>query len=436
MTFLVELLRDTHFSFLTEWVLAWALLGCFSIKYSIDYMVFVMKMALLRRNLDRWCHEIPITPLPQTKSRFSVSNYTRLEQLESILEEKQLQQTIIDDDDRLVQILRCVPAARHLASLIMVGGRESGVSTTTKISNKLSHILLVNQLGRVWPRLLEFPRSQECEEDFDFKISLILPAYKERAEDVEKTVMHALKHSKNPFQTQVVVVDAGGCPGLSETLLNNCKGGASSSSWGRMQIVPYTAGGGRGGSLNYGAMQARGKILTFLHSDTLLPDGWDVMVEQSFSNNDSGKIAHACAFTMGIDLSQDNGLKGGRCPPGIIGAGYLGYLRCRWWSLPYGDSALSFPATFFRYLGGYPDQPLMEDYEIMRLLRQRAQIFEDERLVVLPAKAKCSPRRWQTYGVCYTVFVNALCIHKYNNGATTEDLYQFYYPRRSAKKTS
>jgi hypothetical protein len=444
MSWFLERVRLTQCSFITEFALAWMLVFVCSIRYMIDYLQLILKMALLKRRPETWCHEIPITNLPQTRQRFAVSTETRIQQLTELLNE-QLKCSTTDNncwsDEQVIQVLQSQLLARQFASLIMVPG---GPTTTAQ-----PHHPLILQLQRIWRRVLEFP-PLDSEINYPYEISLIVPAYKEQLEHIEYILTHARTHSSHPEQVQVFVVDAGECPGLSEQSLllrNNTKG----LEWGSLQVVvvPHASGGGggRGACLNFGAAQAQGRILTFLHSDTLLPAGWDDLVRQALSNTDADNktsttkrkiitTTHACAFSMGIDLSPRGLLHGGgRCPPGIVGADrVLASLRCKLCSLPYGDSALSFPSRMFHYLGGYPDQPLMEDYEIMTLLRKRAHLL-NEKLVIFPARTQCSPRRWQAFGVCYTTLINALCIHRYKQGATAEDLFEFYY-RRPTKKTS
>jgi hypothetical protein len=151
-----------------------------------------------------------------------------------------------------------------------------------------------------------------------------------------------------------------------------------------------------------------------------------------------------------------------RIAPGIRGVEWMGVLRCHC-GLPYGDCVLSFSRPMFEYMGGYPDQPLMEDYEVMDWLRLRSVLMNTisklgaatkkrhnnkntssqsdkdgnesdsnhgilrEGLVLLRDRARCSPRRWNKYGVAYTSLINAICIMRYRSGATTEDLFAFYY---------
>ena len=209
-----------------------------------------------------------------------------------------------------------------------------------------------------------------------------------------------------------------------------------------LKVVEYTGGGGRGPTLNFGFQKSHGQIVTFLHADTLVPRGWDVEIQNaltvvstsrpsslSSTTTTTTTFPTACAFVMGIDKSSSSVL-----PAAIRGAEWLGILRC-YCGLPYGDSVLSFHRTFFEYVGGYPNQPLMEDYEIMDWLRTRSLLLktktgtvEESPVLIKTHQALCSPRRWAKHGVAYTSLVNALCIYRYRQlHVPTEDLFNFYY---------
>ncbi len=131
---------------------------------------------------------------------------------------------------------------------------------------------------------------------------------------------------------------------------------------------------------------------------------------------------------MGIDISP---FQSGTVPMPVClwGADYiLGAIRCSLCKLPYGDSVLSLPAHIFEYLGGYPDQPLMEDFELVQLLRRRATLFPNEQITIIPDRIACSPRRWQNFGVAYVILANAYCIYRYRFcQAPSEDIFEFYY---------
>ena len=81
-------------------------------------------------------------------------------------------------------------------------------------------------------------------------------------------------------------------------------------------------------------------------------------------------------------------IKGALSKPGVVGGSFRlriehpawGYrlvafgsnLRARQFSLPYGDQALFMRRADFDAIGGYPEEPLMEDVILVRRLRRHA----------------------------------------------------------------
>jgi len=238
-----------------------------------------------------------------------------------------------------------------------------------------------------------------------------------------------------------------------EQMNGNCSGRSHPVNRSR-EVTVAVAAEGRGPCLNVGAEHSSGRILSFCHSDTRLPRNWDFEIDRNLSSSctaTSGRrTANSCAFHFSIDTSPVGLLDGSGgggpndqvCyfPPGIRGVEWTANSRCRWWKLPYGDQCLSVPARVFKYLGGYPHQPIMEDYDLIKLLRQRAallshfpkqfdQIEEHEELVLVPGEpVKCSPRRWQKYGVLYVTYTNSKLVRQYESDALSpEDIYEEYY---------
>ena len=62
--------------------------------------------------------------------------------------------------------------------------------------------------------------------------------------------------------------------------------------------------------------------------------------------------------------------------------------RSRRLQMPYGDQALFLKAETFRSVGGFPDLPIMEDFELVRRLSRRG------RIAVADAAVTTSARRW------------------------------------------
>ena len=224
-----------------------------------------------------------------------------------------------------------------------------------------------------------------------------------------------------------------------------------------------------------------------------MPMGWDTKIKtelgsstsstkDSKGENDGVGIrlasrANCCAFRFGIDTSME-ALCGSSStnsentnnnnnqtttvyrPPGIGAVELTANLRSRFFALPYGDQTLSLSKAVFDFVGGYPDQCLMEDYELVGLLRRRASVMakltstngtavaigsdgvlEQERLGIVPGDpALCSPRRWQKFGVLYVTYTNSKLVRTYGKDEMREDcgpdgLYRRYYGRDPPKRS-
>ena len=325
-------------------------------------------------------------------------------------------------DEQLVRVLREHETGRRLATLAM------------QPTEYPVQIPLKQQLIKIWPALLALPPPLR---DNDYDISMIVPAYREKGMYVKQKLTAALQTCRSAAKVQVIVVNAGACELLEETV-------GSMQGWGDLKVVTFTSGGGRGPCLNFGAKEATGRLYTFCHSDTTLPLDWDIkIIEALDKNHNNGTTrANSCAFSFGIDTSE-TGLNGGPYPPGIKAVETTANLRTQMYSLPYGDQVLSVPAVVFDYLGGFPDQCLMEDYELISLLRRRAALLpkfcsqDKERLIIIKGPpALCSPRRWQKHGVLYVTFMNSKFVNLYAGGLSPDDLFRLYYGQPPPERTS
>ena len=134
--------------------------------------------------------------------------------------------------------------------------------------------------------------------------------------------------------------------------------------------------------MNAGAALARGEILLFLHADTRLPEGFDAQIRRILA---SPGVA-AGAFRLGIDAT-------GRRLRFIEQAADL---RSRFLKMPYGDQAIFTFAKAFAAIGGYPQLPIMEDFELVRRLRRLGEI------AISPSRVSSSPRRWMSLGAVFS----------------------------------
>jgi rSAM/selenodomain-associated transferase 2 len=224
------------------------------------------------------------------------------------------------------------------------------------------------------------------------KISIIIPVLNEA-----NTINGVLARILGASNLEVIVADGGS---QDETV-------ALAQSVG-VKVIAAT--GGRASQMNAGAAVATGSILLFLHADTHLPPAFDTFVRQVLL--DTGTIAGA--FELRIDAE----LWGIRLIEKMVN------LRSRFLSLPYGDQAIFLKASIFKEIGGFPNLPIMEDFELMRRLKRYGKI------AIAPALVLTSGRRWQKLGVVRTTLINQLIIISYFLGVPPAKLAQWYRQRR------
>jgi glycosyltransferase involved in cell wall biosynthesis len=362
----------------------------------------------------------------------------RYKQLKLLLKKKKVWEKVLHDKNVLLDVIRNDDICRRLVSLAMVTYEKAlnGRTYETAIYLEEPELALVKEIADIYPKLLELPPQSDSAK-YEFDISVIIPAYNENTSMLKRHLQKSYDTCNNPKRVEIIIVDAGGANIDINKNITDCR-----SSWGQVRVVSFKQGGGRGPCLNAGAAVALGSILTFLHLDTVLPLHWDESIIITLSYQNHNIRANSCAFGFGIDRSQcsetpSTAFSGTRCtcPPGISAVETTANIRTQFFSLPYGDQCLSIPKQVFDYLGGFPDQCLMEDYELVSLLRKRANvnpcisegIRREELRIIRGKSALCSPRRWQKFGVLYVTYMNSKFVNLYAGGLDPDDLYRLYY---------
>ena len=98
-------------------------------------------------------------------------------------------------------------------------------------------------------------------------------------------------------------------------------------------------------------------------------------------------------------------------------------LRSRWSKICTGDQGMFFHADLLKAIGGFPEQPLMEDIEVSKRLKANAV----NAFVALDATVETSPRRWRQLGVLRTILTMWMYRLRYFFGADPAVLARTYY---------
>ncbi len=158
--------------------------------------------------------------------------------------------------------------------------------------------------------------------------------------------------------------------------------------------------------MNAGVAASVGEVLLFLHADTHLPDNFDIKVLQAVGQD--GFCVGAFSLRIG---SNARGLRVIEC---------VANWRSRFLQMPYGDQALFVCRDLFNEIGGFPDIPIMEDFELIRRLRRKGKV------TILPDSVITSPRRYLNFGILKTWCLNQIIIAAYYLGVPTERLACWY----------
>nr|WP_192034918.1 TIGR04283 family arsenosugar biosynthesis glycosyltransferase [Halomonas sp. YLGW01] len=162
---------------------------------------------------------------------------------------------------------------------------------------------------------------------------------------------------------------------------------------------------GRARQMNLGAQASRGEHLLFLHADTRLPRRADRRVARALDGA-------SCWGRFDIRLTgQRRMLRVVACCMN---------LRSRLTGIATGDQALFMTRAAFDAVGGYPEQPLMEDIEISRRLKALS------RPACLRTRVVSSGRRWERHGPWATILLMWRLRFRYWRGEDSHRLAEEY----------
>jgi len=219
-------------------------------------------------------------------------------------------------------------------------------------------------------------------------ISVIIPALNEALHIAD--TMANIGHGNN---TEIIVVDGGS---IDDTV-------SIARQFGATVIEGFPP---RSRQMNQGADAASNKILLFLHADTRLPENFDRYILRAVYQ--PGVVAGA--FELRIDSSV----------PSLRFIERMANWRSRCLNLPYGDQAIFMLSKVFHQMGGFPNIPIMEDFELIRRLRKKGNV------VTLHQPAITSPRRWLNHGILKITLIHQLIVVSYFMGISPDTIARRY----------
>jgi rSAM/selenodomain-associated transferase 2 len=222
-------------------------------------------------------------------------------------------------------------------------------------------------------------------------VSIIIPTYNEAA-SIGELLRYLRTAAAGALAPELLVIDGGS---TDATVAVAQQAGAT---------VHRSPRKGRAAQLNYGATQAQGDVLYFLHADSYPPPGFLADLGRALAQG-YGSGCYRLAFDHGH-----------------------WFLRFSAWCtrfpftfLRFGDQSLFVRRELFADLGGYrEDLQVMEDQELVHRLRARAPF------VVLPRAVTTSARKYLANGVLRLQGIFTLIVLLYWAGVSQDNLVRLY----------
>ena len=213
------------------------------------------------------------------------------------------------------------------------------------------------------------------------KISIITPIYNESAKI--GTFLQELEKLSGDFE--VLFADGGS---TDDTV---------SKIPGVYRIIP--CGKGRAVQMNTAAKEASGDYLWFVHCDSRIPE--DAIQEIEDSGADFGCF-HICFDYDGPFMGCNT---------------FMSNRRAIMDHIAFGDQGIWIKRDLFLAQGGFPELPIMEDYEFSRQMKR-----QKIRLTVLSGRIITSGRRYQTNHPLKTMWSMIWLRHLYRRGMDIQEI--------------
>ena len=188
------------------------------------------------------------------------------------------------------------------------------------------------------------------------KITMILPVYNESS--TVDTMLDQL--DTLPGDWEILFADGGSSDGTPQRI--------------EQRYPLLHSPKGRANQMNFAAKQAASEVLWFVHCDSLLPKDAHSQISRAVEDGASWGCFHIGFDYQGPFMGCNTYFSDRRAKKGIA----------------FGDQGIWVKKDVFESMGGFPDLPIMEDYEFS-LRMQKAHIP----ICQLPARIVTSGRRYE-----------------------------------------
>lgn len=209
-------------------------------------------------------------------------------------------------------------------------------------------------------------------------LSIIIPALNEE-EYISSTLNKIEENISKGSAYEIIVIDAGSKDRTLDVLKGfDCRVEVKTAFKGRKYE-----------SLNYGASIATGEVLFFLDADCIVPDKFDLKIQNII--NEKSVVGGAFEYQSENQSIEFKVIQ------------LMNRLRYRVDGLYFGDQGIFCLRNTFEDVGGYPEEPIMEASFLCRKLRSAG------KMNLIKSPIITSTRRFDNSGVCQ-VFFNDMII--------------------------
>lgn len=166
---------------------------------------------------------------------------------------------------------------------------------------------------------------------------------------------------------------------------------------------------GRGFSLIEGARHAKGEIILFLHSDTMLPSNWSKAIRTAMANDDV--VGGVFSLSFDKESKYQNLI--------ILFAKFLFLVKKEM----YGDHAIFIRSKFLKGALQVMNVPIMEDIRLSSYMKKKGKI------VMLKERVITSSEAFEKHGLLGNTFRIIRTRFMYSLGKNPEEIYKYYYTK-------